>query len=55
MSNGGNTYGSANLPCELGSGAEGPNQSYGNVVGGGIIGKISNILTSVLSHKPQKY
>nr|XP_048319674.1 uncharacterized protein LOC107405408 [Ziziphus jujuba var. spinosa] len=37
MSNGGNTYGSANLPCELGSGAEGPNQSYGNVVGGGII------------------
>ncbi|TQD76240.1 hypothetical protein C1H46_038219 [Malus baccata] len=35
--NGGNEYGNADLPCELGSGAEGPNLSYGNVVGGGMI------------------
>ncbi|KAM5573238.1 hypothetical protein ABKV19_012995 [Rosa sericea] len=37
VSNGGNEYGDANFPCELGSGAEGANQSYGNVVGGGMI------------------
>ncbi|KAI4315173.1 hypothetical protein L6164_028014 [Bauhinia variegata] len=37
MSNGGNKYGNANLPCELGSGTEGPNSSYGHVVGGGMI------------------
>ncbi|ONI06251.1 hypothetical protein PRUPE_5G049600 [Prunus persica] len=35
--NGGNEYGNADLPCELGSGAEGPSPSYGNVVGGGMI------------------
>ncbi|KAK9266889.1 hypothetical protein L1049_027148 [Liquidambar formosana] len=37
MSEGGNRYGSADLPCELGSGTEGPNESYGSVAGGGII------------------
>ncbi|KAJ4846828.1 hypothetical protein Tsubulata_004625 [Turnera subulata] len=37
VSNGGNKYGNADLPCELGSGTEGPNSSYGNVVGGGMI------------------
>ncbi|KAJ6706037.1 EPHRIN TYPE-B RECEPTOR [Salix purpurea] len=37
VSNGGNTYGKADLPCELGSGTAGPNQSYGNVIGGGMI------------------
>ncbi|PON48406.1 MraZ [Trema orientale] len=37
MSNGGNKYGNADLPCELGSGAEGPNHSFNNVVGGGMI------------------
>lgn len=41
VSDGGNKYGSADLPCELGSGTEGPNRSYGNVIGGGMIGKIS--------------
>lgn len=41
MSDGGNKYGDADLPCELGSGTEGPDQSYGNVVGGGMIGNIS--------------
>jgi uncharacterized membrane protein YgcG len=40
VSNGGNKYGKADLPCELGSGTEGPNQSYGNVIGGGMIGII---------------
>ncbi|CAJ1928823.1 unnamed protein product [Sphenostylis stenocarpa] len=34
---GGNDYGNAILPCELGSGTEGPNESYGHVVGGGMI------------------
>ncbi|XP_027360081.1 uncharacterized protein LOC113868583 [Abrus precatorius] len=34
---GGNEYGNAVLPCELGSGSEGPNESYGHVVGGGMI------------------
>ncbi|KAG8634220.1 uncharacterized protein LOC110604465 isoform X1 [Manihot esculenta] len=37
VSDGGNKYGDADLPCELGSGTEGPDQSYGNVVGGGMI------------------
>ncbi|KAJ6963023.1 hypothetical protein NC652_001602 [Populus alba x Populus x berolinensis] len=37
VSNGGNKYGNADLPCELGSGTQGPNQSYGNVIGGGMI------------------
>jgi hypothetical protein len=40
VSNGGNKYGNADLPCELGSGTQGPNQSYGNVIGGGMIGNI---------------
>ncbi|KAK4802153.1 hypothetical protein SAY86_000356 [Trapa natans] len=35
--NGGLDYGSADLPCELGSGTQGPNQSYGHMVGGGMI------------------
>jgi len=39
MSTGGNEYGNAILPCELGSGTKGPNASYGHVVGGGMIGK----------------
>ncbi|GAA0159688.1 transmembrane signal receptor [Lithospermum erythrorhizon] len=34
---GGKEYGNADLPCELGSGTQGPNQSYGDVAGGGII------------------
>ncbi|XP_042488312.1 uncharacterized protein LOC122068501 isoform X1 [Macadamia integrifolia] len=34
---GGKDYGSADLPCELGSGTEGPNKSYGHVFGGGMI------------------
>ncbi|CAN1248608.1 hypothetical protein LINPERPRIM_LOCUS6806 [Linum perenne] len=37
LSDGGNVYGSADLPCELGSGTEGPDQSYGTVIGGGMI------------------
>ncbi|CAI8589076.1 unnamed protein product [Vicia faba] len=37
MSIGGNEYGNAILPCELGSGTKGPNESYGHVVGGGMI------------------
>ncbi|KAJ6714886.1 EPHRIN TYPE-B RECEPTOR [Salix viminalis] len=37
VSNGGNKYGNADLPCELGSGTQGPNQSYGNIIGGGMI------------------
>ncbi|CAK7356223.1 unnamed protein product [Dovyalis caffra] len=37
VSNGGNKYGNADLPCELGSGTQGPNRSYGNVIGGGMI------------------
>lgn len=41
MSEGGNAYGSANLPCELGSGSEGPHVSHGNVAGGGMIGEHS--------------
>lgn len=40
MSDGGHKYGDADLPCELGSGTEGPDQSYGNVIGGGMIGNI---------------
>uniref|UniRef100_A0A803LU97 DUF8003 domain-containing protein n=1 Tax=Chenopodium quinoa TaxID=63459 RepID=A0A803LU97_CHEQI len=37
ISEGGSIYGNANLPCELGSGSEGPNESYGHVAGGGMI------------------
>ncbi|KAK1565194.1 hypothetical protein Q3G72_020822 [Acer saccharum] len=37
LSSGGHKYGNADLPCELGSGTEGPNQSYGHVIGGGMI------------------
>ncbi|OMO91688.1 hypothetical protein CCACVL1_07052 [Corchorus capsularis] len=37
VSNGGHEYGNADLPCELGSGSEGPNQSIGHVYGGGMI------------------
>ncbi|XP_057449726.1 uncharacterized protein LOC130740994 isoform X1 [Lotus japonicus] len=37
MSIGGDEYGNAILPCELGSGTKGPNESYGHVVGGGMI------------------
>nr|GMD96105.1 Fiber protein [Ipomoea batatas] len=37
LSEGGQRYGSADLPCELGSGTAGPVQSYGPVAGGGII------------------
>ncbi|PPR81078.1 hypothetical protein GOBAR_AA39637 [Gossypium barbadense] len=37
VSNGGHEYGDADLPCELGSGAEGPTHSFGHVFGGGII------------------
>lgn len=39
ISEGGSSYGNANFPCELGSGSEGPNESYGHVSGGGLIGK----------------
>ncbi|KAH9776795.1 Ephrin rec like domain-containing protein [Citrus sinensis] len=35
--NGGHKYGNADLPCELGSGAEGPNESYAPAIGGGMI------------------
>ncbi|GAV89383.1 hypothetical protein CFOL_v3_32800, partial [Cephalotus follicularis] len=37
MSSGGHEYGNADLPCELGSGTEGPYESYGHVIGGGMI------------------
>ncbi|XP_012475770.1 uncharacterized protein LOC105791978 isoform X1 [Gossypium raimondii] len=37
VSSGGYQYGNADLPCELGSGTEGPSQSFGHVVGGGMI------------------
>ena len=39
MCNGGHTYGDPDFPCELGSGAESPDNSYGNVIGGGMIGQ----------------
>lgn len=39
MSNGGDEYGNADLPCELGSGAQGPDHLDTPVVGGGMIGK----------------
>ncbi|XP_010518683.1 PREDICTED: uncharacterized protein LOC104798344 isoform X2 [Tarenaya hassleriana] len=35
--NGGHTYGDPDFPCELGSGAEGPDKSYRDVIGGGMI------------------
>ncbi|KAL0286259.1 UNVERIFIED_CONTAM: hypothetical protein Sangu_2741200, partial [Sesamum angustifolium] len=37
LSEGGREYGSADLPCELGSGTQGPNESAGYVAGGGMI------------------
>lgn len=37
LSEGGDMYGNADLPCELGSGTEGPNESYGHLAGGGMI------------------
>ncbi|XP_057810160.1 uncharacterized protein LOC131024660 isoform X2 [Salvia miltiorrhiza] len=37
LSEGGQRYGSADLPCELGSGTEGRNQSDGYVAGGGLV------------------
>ncbi|XP_011082373.1 uncharacterized protein LOC105165163 isoform X2 [Sesamum indicum] len=37
LSEGGLEYGSADLPCELGSGTQGPNESAGYVAGGGMI------------------
>ncbi|PIN13491.1 hypothetical protein CDL12_13887 [Handroanthus impetiginosus] len=37
LSAGGRRYGNAELPCELGSGTEGPNKSDGYVAGGGMI------------------
>ncbi|XVF52441.1 hypothetical protein PTKIN_Ptkin05aG0018300 [Pterospermum kingtungense] len=37
ISNGGLEYGNADFPCELGSGTEGPTQSFGHVIGGGMI------------------
>ncbi|KAH6818003.1 MraZ [Perilla frutescens var. frutescens] len=37
LSEGGQRYGSADLPCELGSGTEGHNQSDGYVAGGGLV------------------
>ncbi|KAL0313632.1 UNVERIFIED_CONTAM: hypothetical protein Sradi_5762500, partial [Sesamum radiatum] len=37
LSEGGHEYGSADLPCELGSGTQGPNESAGYVAGGGMI------------------
>lgn len=39
VSNGGDEYGNADLPCELGSGAEGPDHLDTPVAGGGMIGK----------------
>ncbi|KAL8107077.1 uncharacterized protein LOC141670433 [Apium graveolens] len=42
VSEGGNTYGSANLPCELGSGSDGPRVAHGHVAGGGMIVMGSN-------------
>lgn len=40
LSRGGLIYGNADLPCELGSGTQGANLSYGSVFGGGMIGKL---------------
>lgn len=37
LSEGGTTYGRPDLPCELGSGTLGPNESVGRVAGGGMI------------------
>ncbi|XP_052209354.1 uncharacterized protein LOC127812869 isoform X2 [Diospyros lotus] len=37
MAKGGDIYGDADLPCELGSGTEGPNDTNGNAAGGGMI------------------
>ncbi|XP_071918624.1 uncharacterized protein [Coffea arabica] len=42
LSKGGQRYGRADLPCELGSGSEVPNLSCGNISGGGMIVMGSN-------------
>lgn len=39
---GGNIYGSSDLPCELGSGANDPDETSQNVAGGGIVGTYLN-------------
>ncbi|XP_071722506.1 uncharacterized protein [Rutidosis leptorrhynchoides] len=36
-SNGGHEYGDPDFPCELGSGTVGPSESYGHVIGGGMV------------------
>lgn len=58
LSEGGGIYGNANLPCELGSGSEGLNESYGHVAGGGMIGKYisinKNILLTLLQNVPKR-
>lgn len=46
---GGIDYGNADLPCELGSGTEGPNQTYGQTVGGGIIGNFSSFVHAIIA------
>ena len=46
--NGGHTYGDPDFPCELGSGAESPDNSYGNVIGGGMIGQYYFSISIVL-------
>lgn len=43
LSEGGSIYGKPDLPCELGSGTLGPNESVGRVAGGGMIGTFSSI------------
>ncbi|CAO2819397.1 unnamed protein product [Amaranthus hypochondriacus] len=49
ITEGGSRYGNADLPCELGSGSEGPNELYGHVAGGGmiVIGSIQWPLSSL--------
>lgn len=46
---GGTDYGNADLPCELGSGTEGPNQTYGQTVGGGIIGNFASFGHAIIT------
>lgn len=53
ITEGGSRYGNADLPCELGSGSEGPNELYGHVAGGGMIGKhVSSFLVRVYQYCP---
>lgn len=55
VSKGGQRYGSADLPCELGSGTQGSNLSCERVTGGGIIGNFSNLIMHqiwIVSVKP---